>query len=108
MPFARWTAIRRAPTLPDLQPWDVQSICYTSGTTGPSKGVLSSYLHLHAMGWHCTGGVTADDRYLINLPLFHVGGTLFVTGALARGASIAVHRDRSRRRRSSTSAGGSA
>jgi crotonobetaine/carnitine-CoA ligase len=78
------------PTLPDLAPWDVQSICYTSGTTGPSKGVLSSYLHLHAMGWHCTDGVTADDRYLINLPLFHVGGTLFVTGALARGASIAV------------------
>lgn len=74
----------------ELAPWDLQSICYTSGTTGPSKGVLSSYLHLHSMGWHCTDGVTADDRYLINLPLFHVGGTLFVTGALARGASIAV------------------
>lgn len=42
------------------------------------------------MGWHCTDGITGDDRYLINLPLFHVGGTLFVTGALARGASIAV------------------
>lgn len=25
----------------DLAPWDLQSICYTSGTTGPSKGVLS-------------------------------------------------------------------
>lgn len=73
-----------------LKPWDLQSICYTSGTTGPSKGVLSSYLHLHSMGWHCTDGVTSEDRYLINLPLFHVGGTLFVTGALARGASIAV------------------
>ena len=76
--------------VPEMQPWDLQSICYTSGTTGPSKGVLSSYLHLHAMGWHCTEGVGPDDRYLINLPLFHVGGTLFVTGALARGASIAV------------------
>ena len=77
-------------TVPHLQPWDLQSICYTSGTTGPSKGVLSSYLHLHTMGWHCTGGVTPDDRYLINLPLFHVGGTLYVSGALARGASIAL------------------
>ncbi len=74
----------------DLAPWDLQSICYTSGTTGPSKGVMSSYLHLHTMGWHCTPHVTADDRYLINLPLFHVGGTLFTTGALARNASIAV------------------
>jgi carnitine-CoA ligase len=79
-----------AVAVPDLQPWDLQSICYTSGTTGPSKGVLSSYLHLNRMGWHCTEGVTPEDRYLINLPLFHVGGTLFVSGALARGASIAV------------------
>ncbi len=76
--------------VPELQPWDMQSICYTSGTTGPSKGVMSSYLHLHAMGWNCTDDVGPQDRYLINLPLFHVGGTLFVTGALARGASIAV------------------
>ena len=77
-------------TIADLAPWDLQSICYTSGTTGPSKGVMSSYLHLHTMGWHCTPHVTETDRYLINLPLFHVGGTLFTTGALARGASIAV------------------
>src|SRR4051794_9064815 len=27
-----------------IQPWDTQSILYTSGTTGPSKGVLSSYM----------------------------------------------------------------
>jgi len=76
--------------VPTLEPWNLQSICYTSGTTGPSKGVMSSYLHLHTMGWNCTDGVGPDDRYLINLPLFHVGGTLFVTGSLARGASIAV------------------
>jgi len=92
LPFAVFDtpAKTEAPGLPALAPWDLQSICYTSGTTGPSKGVLSSYLHLHTMGWHCTDGVTAADRYLIQLPLFHVGGTLFVTGALARGASIAV------------------
>jgi crotonobetaine/carnitine-CoA ligase len=90
LPFSALDGDPASVVLPVLQPWDLQSICYTSGTTGPSKGVLSSYLHLHMMGWHCTGGVTADDRYLINLPLFHVGGTLYVTGALARGASIAV------------------
>lgn len=77
-------------TVPDLAPWDDQSICYTSGTTGPSKGVMSSYLHLTTMGLNCTDEVTPDDRFLINLPLFHVGGTLYTTGALARGASIAV------------------
>jgi crotonobetaine/carnitine-CoA ligase len=71
-------------------PWDEQSICYTSGTTGPSKGVLSSYLHLNTMGRNCTDQVTPEDRFLINLPLFHVGGTLYTMGALSRGASIAV------------------
>jgi crotonobetaine/carnitine-CoA ligase len=28
-----------------IQPWDLQSIVYTSGTTGPSKGTMSSYFH---------------------------------------------------------------
>jgi crotonobetaine/carnitine-CoA ligase len=79
-----------AVSVPDLAPWDTQSICYTSGTTGPSKGVLSSYLHLATMGLNCTDEVTEDDRFLINLPLFHVGGTLYTMGALSRGASIAV------------------
>lgn len=73
-----------------LMPWDVQAICYTSGTTGPSKGVLSSYLHLFTMGQECTAGTDASDRWMINLPLFHVGGTLFVYGALSRAGSIAV------------------
>lgn len=77
-------------SVPDLAPWEDQSICYTSGTTGPSKGVMSSYLHLTTMGLNCTDEVTPDDRFLINLPLFHVGGTLYTAGALARGASIAV------------------
>lgn len=77
-------------TVPELMPWDEQSICYTSGTTGPSKGVLSSYLHLNTMGRNCTDEVTPEDRFLINLPLFHVGGTLYTMGALSRGASIAV------------------
>lgn len=76
--------------VPDLMPWDTQAICYTSGTTGPSKGVMSSYLHLCMMGRNCTDEVTREDRFLINLPLFHVGGTLYTMGALSRGASIAV------------------
>ena len=90
LPFEVLEAPAPGRQVADLAPWDLQSICYTSGTTGPSKGVMSSYLHLHQMGWHCTPHVTDGDRYLINLPLFHVGGTLFTTGALARGAQIAV------------------
>lgn len=81
--------------LPDLErpiePWDLQSVIYTSGTTGASKGVMSSYAHLYAMSG--TDGfkmVKQDDRYMCNLPLFHVGGTIPVMGMLARGGSVAI------------------
>lgn len=74
-----------------IEPWDMQSIIYTSGTTGPSKGVMSSYAHLYAMsgtdGFRMVG---ADDRYMCNLPLFHVGGTIPIMGMLSRGASVSV------------------
>ena len=71
-----------------LQPWDVQSIIYTSGTTGPSKGVLSSYAHLTATGEALPLG--PEDRYMANLPLFHVGGTLPCHTMLARGGSVSM------------------
>lgn len=75
----------------DVKPWDLQSIVYTSGTTGPSKGVMSSYAHLHAASG--TDGfymLKPDDRYMCNLPLFHVGGTIAVTAMLQRGGSISL------------------
>ena len=74
-----------------IEPWDMQSIIYTSGTTGPSKGVMSSYAHLHAMsGKDSFRMVEATDRYMCNLPLFHVGGTIPVMGMLARGGSVSI------------------
>lgn len=80
-------------TLPEITivPWDLQSIIYTSGTTGPSKGVMTSYAQLYAMsgpeGFYMLAG---DDRYMCNLPLFHVGGTIPVMGMLSRGGSISL------------------
>ena len=32
-----------------IEPWDTQGVWYTSGTTGPSKGALSSYMHSYSM-----------------------------------------------------------
>jgi carnitine-CoA ligase len=73
------------------EPWDPYAIIYTSGTTGPSKGVVSSYVHLHASAMAAFDGrLTAGDRYMVNLPLFHAGGTIGVLGALVLGGSIAV------------------
>jgi len=74
-----------------IEPWDTQSIIFTSGTTGPSKGVLSSYLHMFTNAgpetWHF---VTGEDRFLINMPIFHIGGMGVIFVMLCRGGSIAM------------------
>ncbi|KPL52259.1 AMP-dependent synthetase [Prosthecomicrobium hirschii] len=80
-------------TPPELErpiaPWDMQSIIFTSGTTGPSKGVMSSYMHLYSMS-KSAPFLSADDRYMVNLPMFHSGGVMPVTAMLIHGGSIVV------------------
>jgi crotonobetaine/carnitine-CoA ligase len=74
-----------------IEPWHIQSIIYTSGTTGLSKGVLSSYLHMYTNAgpetWFFVG---SEDRFLVNMPMFHIGGMGIVFNMLIRGASIAM------------------
>jgi len=70
--------------------WDEYGIIYTSGTTGPSKGVLSSYLHLWTTSVLTYGYMQEADTCLVNLPMFHVGGTTSIYCALTRGAGIAL------------------
>ena len=72
-----------------IDPWDLQCIVYTSGTTGPSKGVLNSYLQLYSTGEHIDC-LDETDRYMVNLPLFHVGGTLPCYKMLTIGGSISM------------------
>ena len=85
------TAGEPPPPARPIEPWDIQSIIYTSGTTGPSKGVLSSYLHLFTnAGPESWPMVTGDDRFLVNMPMFHIGGMGLCFVMLARGGSIAM------------------
>lgn len=78
------------PTLErQIEPWDLQSIILTSGTTGPSKGVLSSYLHLYNMSVSAPF-LSGDDRYMLNLPLFHSGGVMPTTAMLIHGGTIVM------------------
>lgn len=70
------------------QPWDIQSIIYTSGTTGPSKGVLSPYLQLYTTATVVYGYLGEGEGVLVNLPLFHVGGTSSIMIALIRSGSF--------------------
>jgi crotonobetaine/carnitine-CoA ligase len=59
----------------ELQPWDLASISYTSGTTGRSKGVLCP--HAHAFGHGTIEGLgrtrPGETRFIV-LPQFHIAG----------------------------------
>ena len=73
------------------EPWDPEIVIFTSGTTGPSKGVLCSYLQMYCTGGVQYGYMTPDDRMIIDLPMFHVGGVSAITGGLITGATLALH-----------------
>jgi malonyl-CoA/methylmalonyl-CoA synthetase len=62
---------RRAVALDNETP---AGIIYTSGTTGTSKGAVLSHGNFAANGMTLTEAwrITADDRFLLALPLFHV------------------------------------
>jgi crotonobetaine/carnitine-CoA ligase len=76
------------PAMPEVvEPWDTQYIIFTSGTTGPSKAVLSSYVQGYSMGPEAHSYLNESDRSLINLPLFHAGGTIYFIITLATGGS---------------------
>ena len=53
---------------------------FTSGTTGPSKGVLMPHGHLYLYG-ECMRThmqITPEDKYYITLLLFHAQGLLMM------------------------------
>ncbi|TNE42781.1 MAG: ATP-dependent acyl-CoA ligase [Alphaproteobacteria bacterium] len=74
----------------DICAHDTQSIIFTSGTTGPSKAVLSSYAHLYAQGAEAFEFFEGSDCFMINLPMFHCGGTIPVGVAIANGGAVSV------------------
>ncbi|MEO7941662.1 MAG: AMP-binding protein [Burkholderiaceae bacterium] len=77
------------PPLP-IEAWDPQSYMFTSGTTGPSKAVVSSYRHMFTLGVESYPGTSASDRALVHSPLFHVTGMSAVGWALGKGGSIGI------------------
>ncbi|SDX67902.1 crotonobetaine/carnitine-CoA ligase [Albimonas donghaensis] len=80
-----------APPPRPIAAWDVQSIIYTSGTTGPSKGVLATYMQAYTATCPETWSFSRpDDRHLLHMPIFHIGGAFLAHMALCSGGSIAV------------------
>ncbi|MDQ6824777.1 MAG: AMP-binding protein [Candidatus Eremiobacteraeota bacterium] len=70
---------------------DLHLIMYTSGTTGPSKGVMSPHSQGHGVGYSLAKyyGYRPDDILYTCLPLFH-GNALWYTCYAALWADAAV------------------
>jgi crotonobetaine/carnitine-CoA ligase len=88
-----WSAVIPARVPAVRRPWDLQVVIYTSGTTGPSKGVRVGYLHAATSARAAYAYLTATDRFLVNLPLFHISGIGGVLTALLTGGSVALAAD---------------
>jgi len=74
-----------------VQPWDTNYIIFTSGTTGPSKAVMCSYIQTWIGAPMGMDYFKADDRLLANLPLFHVSGAGAVMDRLVKGGTCVLY-----------------
>ncbi len=80
-------------TLPPVSENDPALLLYTSGTTSLPKGVLLSHKNLIAGGKNTCQAhlLTAEDRALCSLPLYHINGEVVtVMGPLISGGSVIV------------------
>jgi long-chain acyl-CoA synthetase len=70
---------------------DLATLVYTSGTTGPPKGVMLTHGNLVADAEALSKAVpmTADDEQLLFLPLAHIFGKMLVVAALRLGYTTA-------------------
>ncbi|SPT58008.1 AMP-binding protein [Actinomadura madurae] len=59
--------------LPDVRPQDPASVFFTSGTTGPSKGVAMPHAQMYFFAQECVclTRLTAGDAWMAVTPLFH-------------------------------------
>jgi len=83
-----------APELP-VRPGDIAAILYTSGTTGPAKGVSIPHGHLFLMSAASAQatGLTGGDLYYVTMPLFHINALCTQTiSALTVGAQAHIVR----------------
>jgi fatty-acyl-CoA synthase len=80
------------PIYPALDEREAAALCYTSGTTGDPRGVLYSHRSstLHTAGVLMSGslGVTAADRVLVVVPMFHANAWGLPYASALAGATL--------------------
>ena len=70
---------------PPADEWQALSLCYTSGTTGNPKGVVTHHrgAYLNALGQVLAFGIREASTYLWTLPMFHCNGWTYTWGLTA-------------------------
>ena len=79
----------------NVQPDDIATICYTSGTTGRSKGAMLTHRNFLANCAQCDRlprfNLQPSDRTTVVLPLFHIYAmNVAMTGTLRLGATMVL------------------
>ncbi len=73
-------------------PGDPFAVLYTSGTTGPAKGVICPHAQYYWWGWNSASllEVGPDDVLCTTLPLFHINALNTLAQALLTGAHMVL------------------
>lgn len=77
-----------------IQLCEPHAMIYTSGTTGAAKGAVLTYQNhwWGAMASAMQLGLSLSDRWLVPMPLFHVGGMAVLVRSLIYGTTVVIHR----------------
>ncbi|GAB3680982.1 AMP-binding protein [Saccharopolyspora tripterygii] len=73
-------------------PQEIATIMYTSGTTGPSKGVMLPQRYYPAQAGHADNlfGFGPEEVYYLVQPLFHIDARSYVSACLCLGGVVAL------------------
>jgi crotonobetaine/carnitine-CoA ligase len=92
-PEIAWSALTATAARPDVSLAfdDPANVVYTSGTTGPAKGVVQPHRWMNQYTFKLRRALTAEDVVYNDLPMYHVGGAIAnVVRATWAGCEVAV------------------